>query len=290
MGMTNSTQGTKHSHKLPNAQNPEGKNLIQICFEDDYNNFQSLPKSYQKYQNPQLSLQMKSLAQNNSKQFLFNKGFSTKSGGGAVSNQLSETESKNPGTASNNQNPFDELQSKPSNKDDISNSQFDDGLSKINSTFFNRKFLNVPQITREIFVEDLKPNVNLTFRIFALTKYGIKIDIGLFNLREDLSKKKIFLEKLYITRLYRKLQYWNFINIQTLWYIFQNFPQSDKLQITVNNKSQDYLRFLYQIGFKLEYVEGEKTSHKKIVLVLKKSVFSQSIEEISRRFLKWKLI
>ena len=251
--------------------NSNAQNLISICFEDKYNNFQSMPKRYNKYQNPTYQLQLKALNNTNGNSGgLANKDLSFLPGSGPANNLPSELESKNPGTA-----------------DLTEKSKSDDLNSKINSTFFNRKFSNVPAISKEVFLEELlRPSKQLV-KIFVLTKYGVRIDVGFVGFRDD-GKRKLLLDILYITRLYRKLHYWNFINLQVLSFLFESLKHIDRIQIIVNNKGQDYLKFLYQIGFKLEYVEGEKKRNKHIVLLLRKSNFQTILTEVQRRLIKQK--
>ena len=64
-----------------------------------------------------------------------------------------------------------------------------------------------------------------------------------------------YINKLYISRIYRKLKYAHLIYIKTIINLFDKFRNIDKVTLRMNSRCNDMIKFLYTIGFRLELVE-----------------------------------
>ena len=104
-----------------------------------------------------------------------------------------------------------------------------------------------------------------------MTKYSVKIEAGILSLRTF--KNKIIIDKLLISRIYRKLKHDFYICLRVFEFIFNSYINCDKIEISINSRCYVYLKFLYSIGFKLEYLDGEKSLNKHTILQLKVNDF-----------------
>lgn len=163
--------------------------------------------------------------------------------------------------------------------------------SKVNSTFFNRKFVNIPRMNAESLRSELNRLCGqvsgqsiFLYRVFVTTKYQVQIDVGMMQYSlPSKSAATCYIHKLYISRIYRKLSYANYIYIKVMQFIFEKSKNADKIQLHLNSRCNDILKFLYAIGFKLSYVENEKQlkSRQKVLLLAKKD-FQNALTEISQ--------
>ncbi|EAR86291.2 hypothetical protein TTHERM_00041600 (macronuclear) [Tetrahymena thermophila SB210] len=167
-----------------------------------------------------------------------------------------------------------------------------------NLSFFNKKQnFQIPQISVSDLMSELqrvqqeyRTHKVLLYKIFIITKFKVRIDLGFlqisFNMNAPNSQKtysQCIIHRLFISRIYRKLNYAQFIYLQVYNFLFATYPNLEKVSITLSNLSQQYLRFKQSIGFRLENIKSSNEQSQvsqQIRLVLKKSDFAQIFNHI----------
>lgn len=60
------------------------------------------------------------------------------------------------------------------------------------------------------------------------------IDVGLLEIR--IEKNKMIIDKMYISRVYRKLNHFNYINFKILQYLFGFYKNINNIEISINSR------------------------------------------------------
>ncbi|KAL4474741.1 hypothetical protein ABPG74_001437 [Tetrahymena malaccensis] len=167
-----------------------------------------------------------------------------------------------------------------------------------NLSFFNKKLnFQIPQISVNDLMSELqkiqqeyRTHKVLFYKIFIVTKFKVRIDLGFlqisFNMNTPNSQKpysQCIIHRLFISRIYRKLNYAQFIYLQVYNFLFATYPNLEKVSITLSNLSQQYLRFKQSIGFRLENIKSaneQSCVSQQVRLVLKRSDFAQIFNHI----------
>ena len=274
---THTTNLSKYKLIKP-KQSLNQSNLLSICFEDrSGGEFKNLPRKYQQYKVPFMDMPLSRLRNNPSSVASSQKG--------DANGNLSEVRSdSNYSNVSGSQAFF--LSNTP--KSGLFSSTSSRNQSKfLNPSLFLRKNMHVPRIYKEELVKILASRGQVV-KIYILTKNGVKIDVGLMQIVEKRKKKTLEISRLYISRIYRKLNYFNFIHFQVFWYLFQTYPQFEKIQIVMNQRCEQFVRFFYQIGAKLLSIEGEKKQNKRLFFIISRPEFSNIMQNLAVKLFKQK--
>lgn len=92
------------------------------------------------------------------------------------------------------------------------------------------------------------------YKVFIVTKFKVRIDVGFvqvsFNMQGILSgdpRQRIgmtcVIHRLYVSRIYRKLNYAHYIYLRVYEFIFSTMPHIDRIAITFSAKQTLLLKF-----------------------------------------------
>jgi hypothetical protein len=97
---------------------------------------------------------------------------------------------------------------------------------------------------------------NVTYvRILLQTKFKVEVDLGFLQYSLDGDKLTIF--RIYLSKIYRRMNYIGYVYLETLKFLMQKHPGGDRWSIFVLERNLNVHKFFKYLGFHIEKVAME---------------------------------